>query len=173
MGSAPRAGVRGVDADLDLVPEDAAEERRNWKHPGRAAEGAVSPELMSESGLRRRAEPDAFLAGLGAVAGDGDWDRDGSFRCLYAEDVGLDEGLDMAVVEDGMAAVRWGREEEGSGNWGWRRRHRGWGEEIAVGEEGWFDVSRSAWRRQLRDRQGAFKGRPSVTVIAPETNPEK
>jgi hypothetical protein len=88
-----------VDADLDLVPDAADRSKR--KQPGRAAE-AASPELRSQSGLRRRAEPDTFLAGLGAVAGDGDWDREG-FRSLDAEDVVLDDGLAMAAAEDGMA----------------------------------------------------------------------
>jgi hypothetical protein len=108
-----------VDADRDLVP-DAAEERRRRKQPGRAAE-AASPELRSESGLRRRAEPDTFLAGLGAVAGDGDR---GGFRGLDEEDAGLDDGLALAAAEDGMAAARCGGTEE---EWsvGWRRRH--WG----------------------------------------------
>jgi hypothetical protein len=130
-----------VDAGRDLVP-DAAEERRKRKQPGRAA-GAASPELRSESGLRRWAEPDTFLAGLGAVAGDGDR---GGFRGLDEEDAGLDDGVALAAAEDGMAAARCGTEEEGgvsgltTAAWGFGQK----GKEIAVGEGRWFDVSRSA-----------------------------
>jgi hypothetical protein len=119
-----------VDADLDLVP-DTVEERSKRKQPGRAAE-AASPELRSESGLRRRVEPDTFLAGLGAVAGDGDWDREG-FPSLDAEDAVLDDGLAMAAAEDGMAV------------WVGQRRVRGFGTATAASGLGRKGEGDSRW----------------------------